>query len=101
MTVRPDDDAPVGGCKRVGSLSPGMKPGIIGTVQLAVTLAFAPPVAVLGVDFLLKGRPLGVAFVCLAVLMVAVEEYVTGPSDLPAAAAERVAGTVVGSDEEE
>lgn len=78
-----------------------MNKGIIGTLQLAATLAFALPVALLGVQFLLDGRALGLAFVAVAVLMVALEEYLTSPTDVPAIVAEKVAGTVVKSDDEE
>lgn len=75
--------------------------GIISTLQLAVTLAFALPVGVLGIQFLLTGRTLfGVALVVVAVLMVALEEYVTTPTDAPAEAAELVAGAVVKDDED-
>lgn len=70
--------------------------GIISTVQLAVTLAFALPVGLLGVEQLLSGQTLvGAGLVVVAVLMVAVEEYVTTPADVPAEAAEKVAGAVV------
>jgi hypothetical protein len=79
--------------------------GIIGTLQLAATLVFAIPVAMLGVDFLLRGRLLaGGGFLLIAVLMVAVEEYVTKPSDVPATAAETAAeraAEAVASDDEE
>lgn len=70
--------------------------GIISTLQLVVTLAFALPVFLLGVQFLLSGRTLfGVALVVVAVLMVAIEEYVTTPTDIPAQAAEKAASAVV------
>ena len=69
------------------------KPGIIGTLQLAATLVFALPVGLLGVQFLLDGRTLfGAGFVAIAALMVALEEYLTTPTDVPAAAAEKVVG---------
>lgn len=76
--------------------------GIISTLQLAVTLAFALPVGLLGVRFLLTGRTLfGVALVVVAVLMVGLEEYVTTPTDAPAEAAELVADAVVKDDDSE
>ncbi|WP_121821710.1 DUF7533 family protein [Halostella salina] len=78
-----------------------MSRGIIGTLQLGATLVFAIPVVYVGADFLLSGRTaLGAAFLAIAVLMVAAEEYLTTPGDLPAEAAERVAGTVAKDDEE-
>lgn len=76
--------------------------GIISTLQLVVTLAFALPVLLLGVQFLLSGRTLfGAALVVVAVLMVGIEEYVTTPTDVPAKAAEKAAGAVVKEDESE
>ena len=76
--------------------------GIISTLQLAVTLAFALPVGLLGVQFLLSGRTLfGAALVVVALLMVAIEEYVTTPTDVPAAAAEKAVGAVVKNEEGE
>jgi hypothetical protein len=81
--------------------------GIIGLVQLAATLVLAVPVALLGLQFLTRGEALaGVAFLAIAAGMVAIEEYVLTPRDLPAAAVERVVGRVAkepdtGSDREE
>lgn len=70
--------------------------GILGTIQLAVALAFAFPVALLGLDFLSRGQTLvGVGFLVVAVGMVAIEEYVTTPTDLPGKAAEKTVGAVV------
>ena len=78
------------------------KPGIIGTLQLAATLVFALPVGLLGVQFLLDGRTLfGAGFVVVAVLMVALEEYLTTPTDVPAAAAEKAVGKVVETPDDE
>jgi hypothetical protein len=74
--------------------------GIISTLQLVVTLAFALPVGLLGVQFLLSGRiPFGVALVVVALLMVVLEEYVTTPTDAPVEAAETVVGAVVKDEE--
>ena len=75
-------------------------PGVIGTLQLAVTLAFALPVGLMGATFLADGRPLGAAFLALAVLMLAGQHYLTTPEELPFAAAERVVGWVVKDKEE-
>jgi hypothetical protein len=62
-----------------------MAKGILGTIGLAATLVFAIPVGILGLQFLLlDGQPvLGAAFLVIAVLMIAVEEYLTTPTDLP------------------
>jgi hypothetical protein len=78
-----------------------MARSITGTIGLAATLAFALPAALLGVEFLLGGRTLyGAALLFVAALMVAVEEYVTSPTDVPAAAAEKVVGRVATESEE-
>ena len=79
-----------------------MAPGILGTIQLAATLVFAIPVALFGIDSLLRGDTLlGAIFLGLAVLMVAIQEYLTTPMDVPASLAERVTGRVVRTEEEE
>lgn len=79
-----------------------MGTGILDTVGLMAAVVFAVPVAFLGVDFLLGGKVLlGAAFLAIAVLMVAVEEYVTTPRDVPAAVAGRVAGAVAKSEPED
>jgi hypothetical protein len=70
-----------------------MAKGILGLAGLAVTLAFAIPVGLLGLDMLGNGNTLvGGGFLGLAVLMVVLQEYVTSPSDIPG----RLAGKVVG-----
>ena len=79
-----------------------MSRGILDLLGLAATLVFAVPVALLGLRFLSRGEPLvGVAFLAIAVGMVAIEEYVLTPRDLPAALAQRVAGRVAKQPEEE
>ena len=68
--------------------------GILGLVGLAVTLAFAIPVGLLGLDMLTRGNTLlGGGFLAFAVLMVVLQEYLTTPGDVPG----RVAGRLVGS----
>jgi hypothetical protein len=68
--------------------------GILGLVGLAVTLAFAVPVGLLGLDMLTRGNTMvGGGFVAFAVLMVVLQEYLTTPGDVPG----RVAGRLVGS----
>ena len=70
--------------------------GILNTLGLVVTLAFALPVALLGVNLVVSGRTtIGVALVVVAVLMVMVKQYVTTPDDVPTAAAEKAVGAVV------
>ena len=78
------------------------KPGILGTLRLAATLVFALPVGLLGVQFLLDGKTLlGGGFLGIAVLMVALEEYLTTPTDVPGAVAEKTLGKVAKTPEDE
>ncbi|NEU57906.1 hypothetical protein [Halorussus sp. MSC15.2] len=78
------------------------KPGILGTLQLAATLVFALPVGLLGVQFLANGQPLlGGGFVAVAVLMVVLEEYLTTPTDVPGAVAEKTIGKVAKTPDDE
>ncbi|PSQ26631.1 hypothetical protein BRD03_09440 [Halobacteriales archaeon QS_9_68_17] len=78
-----------------------MSRGIIGTIRLGATLVFAIPVAYVGFDFLASGRTLvGAGFLVVAALMVAAEEYLTTPGDLPGEAAEKAAGAVTKDEEE-
>jgi hypothetical protein len=68
-------------------------PGIIGLLQLAVPVAFALPVGLFGLSWLIDGRVLGIGFVAVAILMVAVPYAVTNPldpGDVAEAAVERV-----------
>ncbi|WP_435196713.1 DUF7533 family protein [Natronomonas sp. EA1] len=75
--------------------------GILGTIGLGLTLAFAIPVGLLGLDRLLAGDTLvGAGFLGLAVLMVAIEEYLTTPMDLPGKLAEKTVGAVAKEPEE-
>lgn len=76
-----------------------MPKGIIDMITLAVTVAFAIPVGLFGMQFLLSGQfVLGGVFVGLAVLMVVVEEYLTTPGDLPEIAAQHVVGAITTTD---
>lgn len=78
------------------------KPGIVGTVQLAATLVFALPVGLLGGQFLLDGRTLlGTGFVVVAALMVGLQEYLTTPTDVPTALAEKAVGKVAKTPDDE
>lgn len=77
---------------------------ITGLVGLAITLAFAIPVAMLGVQFLGDGNTVvGAGFLAIAALMVLINEYVASPGDVPGMVAGRVVGTVAkepGEDED-
>jgi len=69
-------------------------PGLIGLLQLAIPVAFALPVALFGLSWMVEGRVLGVGFVGVAVLMVAIPYAVTNPFD-PADVAEAAVDRVV------
>lgn len=74
--------------------------GILNTVGLVLTLAFALPVALLGVNLVISGRAtIGIALCVVAVLMVALKQYVTTPDDVPTAAAEKTVNAVVKDEE--
>lgn len=74
-----------------------MARGVLETIGLALTLVFALPVALLGLQFLvLDNRPLlGAGFLAIALLMIAVEQYVTTPTDLPGMVLGETVGKVV------
>ncbi|WP_330632083.1 DUF7533 family protein [Halocatena halophila] len=79
-----------------------MPEGIIDTITLAVTVAFAIPVAMLGMQFLQDGNHLlGGVFVGLAIAMVVVEETITSPTDLPAMALQRVTDRIAKPSDDE
>lgn len=78
-----------------------MAKSILGLVGLAVTLAFAVPIALFGLSLLGRGQTLWGGFaLAVAVLMVVMQEYITTPGDIPGKVAERVVGTVVKEPEE-
>jgi hypothetical protein len=62
--------------------------GIADTIQLAATLVFALPVALLGGQFLIEGRTfLGGVLLVVGILMVVLQHYLTTPADIPGAIA--------------
>lgn len=65
------------------------------------TLVIAVPIGFMGVDFLLSGNQLGWLFLGVAVAAVALQEYVTRPSDLTGSVASRVVGRVAKTPEDE
>ena len=70
-------------------------PGLIDLIGLAVTLAFALPVGLFGLNMAADGRPIGVGLLALAVLMVVLPHYLFSPpsaSDLAGAAVARLTG---------
>ena len=70
----------------------GMKlPGLIDLIGLAVTLAFALPVGMFGLNMAVDGRPIGFGLIALAVLMVVLPHYLWRPPSLG-----DIAGATVG-----
>ncbi|HKL30280.1 MAG TPA: hypothetical protein VJ898_13560 [Natrialbaceae archaeon] len=79
-----------------------MARSVVETLQLAATMTVILPVVYLGVDFLISGRTLlGAGFLAVAGLMLALEEYVVRPGDVPLEAAKRAAGLVAKDDDGE
>jgi hypothetical protein len=71
---------------------------LLGTVSLAATVLFAAPIALAGAFELAAGNhPMGVVFLVLAALMIALEEYLLTPSDLPVAVVRGVTRAVLNS----
>lgn len=80
---------------------PHVTRGIVGTIQLAVTLAFAAPIGLFGLHAVLAGDTLvGGAALAVAGLMLAIEEFLVTPGDLPERALGTVVDAVTGRDEE-
>lgn len=73
-------------------------PGLVGTIQLAAAAVFALPLAAFGLGWLIEGRPLGLAFVAIAGLMLALPYVLTNPAD-PADVAEAAGERATGKDE--
>lgn len=63
--------------------------GVLDTIATAGALVTAAPIALLGVSFLLDGRLSGLAFLGLAIALIAVQRHLTTPGDVPETLAER------------
>lgn len=73
-----------------------MAMGITESVQLAASLIFAIPLGIFGIQTLLDGNTfLGGVVVVVAVLMVLLPRFLTTPTDVPGAVAEKAVGTAV------
>lgn len=73
-----------------------MSKGIIQLVGLAITLAFAIPIALFGFHRLAAGETVvGAGALAVSVLMVVLQEHLTTPADVPGKAVETVVGTVL------
>ncbi|WP_299269782.1 DUF7533 family protein [Halorientalis sp.] len=76
--------------------------GILDTIGLMGTVVVAAPVALLGLDMLVGGnRLVGGGFLAIAALMIALQKYVTKPTDVAADAAQDMASTVVETPDDE
>ena len=79
-----------------------MARSLIGLIGLGGTLIFALPAALLGVEFIIRGRMAGgVALVVAAALMIGFERYITTPGDLPGMVADQTVGRLTNTDDEE
>jgi len=76
--------------------------GLFGYVGLAATVALAAPVALLGLMLLGGSDTLaGAGLLVVAALMIAIEEYVTTPTDVPGAVGGKVVEAVAKDPDEE
>ena len=57
-------------------------PGLVDMIQLAVSLVFAGPLGLFGLNMAADGRPFGWALVGVAVLMVVLPYYLWSPPGL-------------------
>jgi hypothetical protein len=79
-----------------------MARGILEMIGLGATLVFAIPIALFGAEHLVRGELIaGVAYVGIAIGMVAVEQYLTTPTDVPGMIAEKTVGKVVKTEDDE
>ena len=70
-------------------------PGLIDLIGLAVTLAFALPVGMFGLNMAMDGQPVGFGLIVVAALMVVLPHYLWSPpsvGDLAGGAVDRLAG---------
>jgi hypothetical protein len=79
-----------------------MARGILQWVGLGATLFVAAHLGLFGAERVLAGEHLlGGAFLALAVAALALEEYVTKPTDLPGSVAGKLVGAVVEEPEDD
>jgi hypothetical protein len=82
--------------------SPRVARSILDTLTLALTVALAAPAVIAGTEAFLAGdRLLGGLLLGLAALMIAFEEFLVSPTDLPVVALQRVTGAVLKEPDEE
>jgi|GEM_PF-599680 len=68
---------------------------LLDAISLAIAVAFAAPAALFGVETLLAGDASGWVFLGFAAGIIAVEQYVTTPTDVPVLAAQKATEKVV------
>lgn len=79
-----------------------MAPGILETLGRVGTAVVVAPIALLGVDFLVRGNYVGgLAFLGIVGLILAIERYVITPGEIPQLVASRLAGRLLGVEESE
>lgn len=74
---------------------------LLDAISLAVAVAFAAPAALFGVETLLAGDATGWVFLGFAAGIIAFEQYVTLPTDVPILAAQKATDAVVEESDEE
>ena len=68
---------------------------ILDLLGSAATLVFATPLALAGVELLVRGNlAIGMTLLGVAVAMVLVDQFLTTPGDLPAMVASKLAGAI-------
>ncbi|WP_436901111.1 DUF7533 family protein [Halovenus halobia] len=69
--------------------------GILDLLGSAATFVFAAPLALAGIELLVRGNlVIGASLLSVAVAMVLVDQFVTTPGDLPTMVASKLAGSV-------
>ncbi|MBX0295457.1 DUF7533 family protein [Haloarcula nitratireducens] len=77
-----------------------MAQGILDTIGLMAVVVLAIPIALFGAEHLVRGELLaGGVYLGIAALMVAIEQYLTTPTDIPGMVAEKTVGAVVKTEE--
>ncbi|WP_353634984.1 hypothetical protein ABSL23_05550 [Halobacterium sp. NMX12-1] len=74
---------------------------LLDAVSLAVAVAFAAPAALFGVETLLAGDATGWVFLGFAAGIIAFEQYVTMPTDVPILAVQKATDAVVEEPDDE
>jgi len=76
-----------------------MPTGIMDTISLAASLAFAVPIALFGLNRLGDQPVLGTVFVVIAALVVILQHYLVKPQDILGRFAQRATSRVIDDEE--